>query len=230
MANPAENPDPSPFSPDDEIDEVLGGANPNPQRVGCPPRDVLSALAHRRRPIGDPAYEHLAKCSPCYREFRALQQGAAAISAGGARRRRWWAAAAAAAVLLTAGTWFVLSRAGGRTSAPAEVSAQIDLRKYPVERSQEPQAEPEALTLTRGRLNVTILLPVGSEPGEYEIRVLDSDLRQRASAVGTAAIRNYVTTLQTPIDLTGLPPGAYRLAVRRQGEEWRLFPVRLNEQ
>jgi glycyl-tRNA synthetase alpha subunit len=45
-------------------------------------RSALFAAAARRlgsrreRPIGHPAYEHVAKCSHCYREFRALQQAA----------------------------------------------------------------------------------------------------------------------------------------------------------
>lgn len=55
------------------IDEVFGSANPNPERVGCLSQDELKALAERRLPIGAPGYEHLTKCSPCYREFRALQ-------------------------------------------------------------------------------------------------------------------------------------------------------------
>jgi len=56
----------------DDIDEVLSWANPNPERIGCPSREKLIELARRALPLGDPAYEHLLKCSPCYREFRAL--------------------------------------------------------------------------------------------------------------------------------------------------------------
>ena len=63
------------FTPEDEIDELFARANANPTRVGCPTRDVLIELAHKRRPISDPAYEHLAKCSACYREFRGLSTG-----------------------------------------------------------------------------------------------------------------------------------------------------------
>jgi hypothetical protein len=55
-------------------DEVLAWANPNPERVGCPPADVLAELAARRRPPDAAAYEHLAMCSPCYRAVRALQK------------------------------------------------------------------------------------------------------------------------------------------------------------
>lgn len=61
---------------DDEIDRVLAHANPNPQRIGCPPPDVLASLAARRQPLSAPGYEHLLECSECYREFRALQSEA----------------------------------------------------------------------------------------------------------------------------------------------------------
>ena len=60
----------------DEIDEVFGRGKPNPDRIGCPPHDVLVALARRERPIGDPAYDHLSECSPCYLEVRALKEAA----------------------------------------------------------------------------------------------------------------------------------------------------------
>jgi len=59
---------------DDDLDAVFSAANPNPDRVGCPPREVLAELATRQRPIGDPAYVHLTRCSPCYREVRAIQK------------------------------------------------------------------------------------------------------------------------------------------------------------
>lgn len=59
---------------DDDIDRVLAHANPNPQRVGCLPRDVLASLAARRQPLNAPGFEHLLECSECYREFRAFQR------------------------------------------------------------------------------------------------------------------------------------------------------------
>jgi hypothetical protein len=74
MEKPRHTEDSNGFIAEDEIDEVLGRANPNPKREGCPARDVLIALSRRERPIGDPSYEHLVRCSPCYREVRTLQQ------------------------------------------------------------------------------------------------------------------------------------------------------------
>lgn len=64
------------FVPENEFDIVLGGAHPNPRKVGCPPQRLLIELARRDRSISDPWYHHLSECSPCYREVRALQQAA----------------------------------------------------------------------------------------------------------------------------------------------------------
>lgn len=63
-------------SREDEIDRVLSHANPNPHRIGCLPREVLSGLAERRQPLNAPGYEHLLECSECYREFRSMQEKA----------------------------------------------------------------------------------------------------------------------------------------------------------
>lgn len=222
MANDAQHRDPPEFASGDEVDEVFGRANPNPDRVGCPPRDVLIGLARRERPIGDPAYDHLAKCSPCYLEVRAFQQGNAAQ-----RQRRIfaWAAAAAVLVLLAgAAVWFVFVKGLGQSM---EFRTELDLRPYALLRSEPQQSTREPLVLPRRRVMLTMLLPVGSEPGPYEVQILDSDLTSKASATGVADLRDRVTTLQATLDLASLPAGTYQLAVRRSGEDWQLFPAQV---
>ena len=81
--------------------------------------------------------------------------------------------------------------------------------------------------LSRARMKATILLPVGSESGDYEVQILDANLQSRARSTGTAAMFDFVTTLETTLDTTALPPGSYQLALRRQGEDWELFPAQL---
>ncbi|HEX5370278.1 MAG TPA: hypothetical protein VFY10_12760 [Dehalococcoidia bacterium] len=232
MTNDGQRSDPSGFQIENEMDLLYGRAHPNPTREGCPPREQLASLSRRELRIGDPAYDHLFKCSPCYREFRALQQAEAARQkAAVSRKRLLYVAAAAVLVLAIAGSWFVLRRPGN-TTAPVPTMqavqiARLDLRPFSVTRSDERTKEPPPLVLSRARLNVTLLLPVGSEPGSYDVQLLDSNLQSRATSTGTATIVDFITTLATTLDTSALPAGSYQLAVRRQGEDWRMFPAQL---
>jgi hypothetical protein len=74
---------------------------------------------------------------------------------------------------------------------------------------------------------VTILLPPGFLPGKYDIQLLDSNLRSVAFASGTAEMREHVATIETALDVSKFPAGAYQVAVRREGEGWRMFPAEL---
>ncbi|MGB2712987.1 MAG: hypothetical protein WBC51_02335 [Vicinamibacterales bacterium] len=232
MTNDGQRSDPLPFQIENEMDLLLGRAHPNPERVGCPPREMLVSLSRRELPIGDPAYEHLSKCSPCYQEFRALQQADAAIRASAARRKRLAYAAAAVLALAVAGSWFALRGGNGAAVSAPTVNetvpqiASLDLRPLAVTRSEE-QKSAGPLEVPRGRVNATILLPVGSSPGVYEVRVLDRDLRVRASTTGSAEIRNYITTLEATLDTSGLDVGDYQLTLRLEGGEWQMFPLRM---
>jgi hypothetical protein len=232
MTNGGQRPDPSGFRIENEMDLLFGRAHPNPPREECPPAELLTRLAHRELPIGDPAYDHIGKCSPCYQELRAIQQADAARLAVAVRRKRLKYAAAAVLVLAMAGSWFALRQTGDTggtavSTTAAEQQARLDLRPFAVTRGDERTKEPEGLVLSRARLKVTIQLPVGSEPGEYQVQVLDANLKSRASSTGKAAIIDYVTTLETALDTSALPAGGYQLAVRRQGNDWQLFPVQL---
>ena len=62
------------LSSDALVEEIFSHGHPNPERTGCPSHDVLVSLARRERPIGDPAYDHLFKCSPCWLAVRELKE------------------------------------------------------------------------------------------------------------------------------------------------------------
>lgn len=220
------------FEVDDEVDLLFARGNPNPDRVGCLPIDVLESLARKERSIADPGFEHLAQCSNCFREYRGFQQAEARTRAARMRRLRL---AAAAAVLIIGGvaTWATMGRRtadapNASTIDRAVQTARLDLRPLSVSRGPQSTAEPDPLRLTRARIVATLLLPVGAEPGDYEVGVLDEARVPRATAKGTAKIIDFVTTLEAePLDTTTLSPGAYQLGVRRPGGEWQLFPARV---
>ena len=135
-------------------------------------------------------------------------------------------------VLALAGSWFALRGGNGASVSAPTVNetvpqvASLDLRPLAVTRSEE-QKGAGPLEVPRGRVNATILLPVGSSPGMYEVRILDHDLRVRASTTGSAEIRNYITTLEAMLDTSGLDVGDYQLTLRREGGEWQMFPLRV---
>jgi hypothetical protein len=210
--------DTGPFRPKDEIDELFGRANPNPNRVGCPPREVLVALARRERPINDPAYEHLTRCSPCYVEVRSIQEQD--------RSQRHLRLAsvigvAAAVLIAVAIGWF---RFAGSGRLGPELHTELDLRPYAVTRGIGQRGDLSPLAVPHGRATLTLLLPTGSEPGRYEVQVLDSNLTSKAAAVGSATLQDHVTTLRVSIDASSFT-GQYQLAVRRTGDQWQMFPI-----
>jgi hypothetical protein len=209
----------SEFKPEDEIDELFARANANPARTGCPPRDVLLALARKQRPIGDAAYEHLAKCSPCYLEMRQTQQR----DRDRRRTRAIWIGAAAAAILFVA-VGIAWLRLGGSGAQRPEIQAALDLRPYATTRGVGQPSDLPPLSLPRRRTTLTLLLPTGSESGPYEVQILDSNLTSRATAVGSATLENHVTTLRVSIDAASLA-GRYQLAVRHTGDQWQMFPL-----
>lgn len=235
MANTPQSADNDDLRFQHDIDEVFSRANPNPDRIGCPLRDTLIRLARRQQPIGDPAYEHLAKCSPCYREFRELQQASTVSTIRSRRGSRAWMPAAAAALVVVAGaTWWLTRGESNRAAPPAASSpattslrAELDLRKFAVLRSEQATERPDPVVVPTGIVELTLLLPVGSEPGPYDIQVLDADLKSLSTAHSVAEIQDFVTTLRATLDLRTVPPGAYQLAVRRQGDDWRMFPARI---
>ena len=62
------------FKPSGEMDRLLAEIHPNAERSGCPDLWFVWAMAKGRLPAGHRAYSHLTKCSPCYREYRGIQQ------------------------------------------------------------------------------------------------------------------------------------------------------------
>jgi hypothetical protein len=105
------------------------------------------------------------------------------------------------------------------------VALTLDLRKYGVTRSDAPAEEPPPLVLPRAKVRLTLLLPVGSEEGEYEVRVVRVDGRAVAEATGRAELRDYVTNLAVELDLRTLDTGRVELHAQANGEERKAFPA-----
>jgi hypothetical protein len=201
---------------------------PNPDRVGCPGADVLKGLASKKLPLRHPARQHVARCSPCFRELKAYQRSA--------RRAR---------LLIAAGALIVISLAGGgslwhmfhATRSPlaarlGKVDYQdeaLDLWDQSGTRGEVGPigAERRKLQLRRGKLRLRIRLPFGSGDGPYELQIGKSEDQALRETNGQASIENGATFLQASIDTSTLAPGDYFLGVRKPDRTWRHYPIEI---
>jgi hypothetical protein len=201
--------------------DYAASAFPNPDRIGCPGRECLEALARRTAmPDGDDI-DHLVTCSPCFIEYQTI------LKASKQKRAVIIGTLVAAALALIVFFGVVISRRLATPITPAKqpveaqkqiLKAVIDLRPFERVRGDSPSAvrsRPSLPVLDRADLLVTIQLPTGSPEGQYFFQLLDSSGSPRAEASGDAVIKDFVTTVEAPFDLREIPAGHFTLAVRR---------------
>lgn len=204
-----------------------------PERTGCPDSTALSLLARRRSTLAESAdlVDHIGTCSPCFAEYSQYRA---------AHERRVWAfstlGCAAAAILLYVGSSLVFSGWSGPPSSkevarspeqPRELV--LDLRHKGVTRgaTPEPQENDAAPRLPRGRLALSIYLPIGSEEGTYEVALFSPAGEPVSGAGGEARLENFIVILPVDLDLANLSRGSYELGIRRVGTLWNTYSVLL---
>ena len=207
---------------------------PNPERIECPGPDFLRKMATDRHSISirDPRLRHVARCSPCFREFTAVRAEAAAK-----RRRKRRALVSAGIIVVGMGTAGILERAslaplfrlGGQTSTGTYVAATLDMKDRSVVRGAEgpppPPPQANSLRLPRKKVNLTITLPFASEPGPYEVEILREIGNPLHSASGEAHVENGATLLTVKLDLANLSSGAYLIGLRRVPWDWTFHAI-----
>jgi hypothetical protein len=217
----------------DIVQQAILREFPNPERKGCPGPVSLRELANRPRPSRDAVWEHVTHCSPCYQEFLDLRSQVK-IELEGRRRavlRRRVVVAAAIVVALAGGgiaTYEISQRSAFRNppaAGPYE-SASLDLKDRSVPRSVEKQApKTQPLILPAKRLDLSIFLPVGSEPGRYDVQLLKKIDEPRLSVSAEATVQNGTTILRARLDLTGQTTGSFLIGLRQPPSDWTYYPV-----
>jgi hypothetical protein len=215
-----------------ELEESLREQFPNPKRQGCPSPKILESIGSGKLTLSEAEQwlDHLGHCSPCFRDFDAFR----------VRRPRYhrlkWGTAAAAMVLLCSG--FAIRFLHIRNPSVLTGSPPASASASPQTSISQPQLvtlhlEPPSLTrggtsdsklqrLPRVKLLISIYMPQGSAPGNYELQFLvnPADSQPLASVQGAAKIVNGQTVLSVATDLSHFEPGEYVLAFRRVGAGW----------
>ncbi len=192
---------------------------PNPERAGCPGSDVLKRIASHEMPLSEAEkwLDHLTSCSPCYSDF---SQFKAIVQ----RRHTRTLLAIAASILICAsiGGWaFVRWHSNNETVQ----TAVLDLRNLSSARGVEPDTGIKPLEVNREVSRLSILLPLGSSEGQYDVRITTLSGKSLATASGIARVKNGVTALQVAVSLSSISPGTYIVQVRKPGLEWNSYPL-----
>jgi hypothetical protein len=207
---------------------------PNAARVGCPSREILLEMA-RRQARGDISRKlpvtHVAFCTPCFLEFEKERH----------RLRRWRlfrfssAVAAALAASLMIAQWIWPHKSPERSSpkVPAEkqlaavktlpVSLVVDLAEYAIFRGDG--EVPKQIVLQAKATNLTLLLPVGAEPGSYSLRINQGSKEFLRLDRTSAQFVNQVVTITASVDLREAKPGAMQMQLQRDGSSPRTYEV-----
>jgi hypothetical protein len=228
--------DETPLS-DDEFKELHGilqqaalAAYPNPERKGCPGAEVLMEIAHTAWPANHPGYDHVKHCSPCLREM--LDMRRETILARTRRRYRMYRIAIAAVLVLAAGIGIILWSGiihHQEGSAQQAVIARWDLQNASAMRDLDDYQQPVHLEAPAKKGTIAVVLPLGSEPGEYEVEVKRyRNSRAIKKFKSTASLSNEgKTVLQINADLSDLRTGHYVVAFRRGQQAWHFAQLHI---
>lgn len=209
---------------------LLNGEYPNPDRVGCPGPAALQALAERKIDLRSASewVLHVGSCSPCFAEYTAFQEKVK-------KRKALELVLASAVLLILVGgvarlwkaNWF---RGMGEKPNVATVMPfqrfTLDLRNRLVLRGERPPSSNTGpIQLPRERLDLTVLLPAGSQPGNYEVQVFTQLDKPLVTTTGMAVNENGLRVLKVKLDLSKLGSRIYLLAIGPSGTERRVYPL-----
>ena len=88
----------------------------------------------------------------------------------------------------------------------------------------ESTGKKDLLILPKGILDLSVQLPIGSEEGDYELRL------QKSKAIvlevkGQAMIKDHIAVLAVKLDTSTLASGKYILQIRQPGSTWEDYSI-----
>lgn len=199
---------------------VFSTAFPNPNREGCPPQELIAALARNKARLGQHQdfILHMSRCSPCYNDFARFRKAAQ-------RQRRLTAAGIAAIIIIIClASWLVVR---ARHSSTSPYAAVYDLNNRLMLRGfgESGKQTKGPMVLRRGVANLTLYLPSGSRTGPYQVGVLTEASTVSVAATGTASLEGSRTVLRARLDVSRLNSGHYLLGIRPPGVDWSYYPL-----
>ncbi|MCI0348161.1 MAG: hypothetical protein L0Z53_01940, partial [Acidobacteriales bacterium] len=205
---------------------------------------TLRAMAYRdkRLSLEDLPISHVVTCSPCYQEYTRHRRTAVIT--------RGLQVTAVSLVVLTA--LFAAVRGiqdyTGRTGQPSISEKQhtesqervstkpnpaptvplaltVSLAPFSPSRGEDAGKLQKSVQLPPKLLRLKFLLPPGMEPGEYDVRLLDSGGVAFLDGRRPGTLHDGITSVEVDLDFTGVSQRRFTLMIRLPGLSWRTFPV-----
>jgi hypothetical protein len=185
---------------------------------------------------------HIVGCSPCFKEYAHFRRMSFVW-----RGLRLTAASLAVLAVLFAATRLLhdpINRRGQQSASEKQIDRQasgatskqaippaapllvrVDLSSFSPTRGDEAEDSRHKVHLPQKLLRVRFILPLGMEPGEYEIRLQDDAGAVFINKRALGHMTNGTTSMEMNMDLAGAHRGNFTLMVHPPGESWRKFPV-----
>ena len=193
------------------IQQAFLDAFPNPQRIGCPGDQVIRAIARRTIDSDENVRRHMRRCSPCSQDLLTFREQWRAL-----KIRRFALMAAAATLLIVFG---LIGYTILRPRQEQQDTAMLTFVGGGSARGTESDAKEQSLT--RLTQHLSLVLPLDSEQGPYELEIREGTNPEHAllSYPATAKLEpNGSIVLRSDIHLSALQPGHYVLAWRKRGD------------
>ncbi len=199
-----------------EEPEILDLAN-------CPSDLQLRGFAAGEYREKDPVLllilDHLSECDACMAKMAAIrirrQNESHALRS---RKRAVFLAFGAALILVLVAFLAIRSRTSSQV-------AVIDLRD--ITRGNDTSSASVDIGLRSNTRLIRILLPIGSNAGDYDLAVFDPSFRKSPLLSVSASTRddNGNLTIEATLPRANLRPGSYLLGIRQVTKEWTYYPL-----
>ncbi len=198
-----------------ELMNALASRGPDVHENSCPTPEVLNLLATGRLEYEEArlsALRHVATCDVCAGRLVQIKKSLGSQSAEKTNQlsrrpvRKGFVIAFAATLLIAAVLW-ILPRLNWLNSS-SQV-AVVDLRNDLLTRSID-----NPFTVAHTARHLRIILPSGSDVGEYEIEIFGSNGTSVLKASGLGKLSDHEIELRADVDFRAVRPGRYRLELR----------------
>ena len=163
--------------------------------------------------------DHLGSCSPCYGDFSEFRKVHELR-----QKRRLLAIAASILIAASVAGWVLLRR---HNESRVAQTAILDLRNRSLSRGTEANPLEPPLVVSRAAVRWYIYLPLGSNEGSYEIRIVTDTGGLLLAASGDAKLVSGIASFSVDVNLQSRSPGRYNLEIRKHAGEWNTFPLLL---